>query len=187
MISAHTWTLTRHSLLRAQSSIFCCVHRVFGINVRWKTFKPLSTDSPVSHTPTEVWNKCLFCVCHSVDYLPSALLLCAGRLRPAATTWPNRATRWQRGWRRWTETSSGSWRRWSATTTPPTSESQCEILQLTVRCSHTDVMILLLSLQVWSGRHRRRRKRVSARSDSPSQVFSMISTCIISSSPHFQV
>lgn len=120
---------------------------------------------------SEINVRCLFCVCHSVDYLPSALLLCAGRLRPAATTWPNRATKWQRGWRRWTETSSGSWRRWSATTTPPTSESKCEILQLTVRCSHTDMTILLLSLQIWSGRHRRRRKRVSARSDSPSQIF----------------
>lgn len=37
-----------------------------NVNVRWKTFKPLSTETSVSHTPTEVWNKCqMFVLCVS--------------------------------------------------------------------------------------------------------------------------
>lgn len=52
-----------------------------------------------------------------------ALLLFVGQLQPAATMWPNRATRWPQGWKPWKGTSSGSWLRWSATTTPLTSEN----------------------------------------------------------------
>lgn len=37
-----------------------------NVNVWWKTFKPLSTETSVSHTPTEVWNKCqMFVLCVS--------------------------------------------------------------------------------------------------------------------------
>lgn len=115
---------------------------------------------------------------HSYDFCvftPPAPLLCAGRPQPAATTWPNKATRWRRGWRPWTGTSSGSWPRWSATTTPPTSESASNTPNIRIWPSgrknpenslfNQTVKQLWLfffsSRQIWSGWHRRGGQRVS--------------------------